>query len=71
MESARLSASTSLPFIRTVIQNNEKETELYKSSAWFRDTLEHTVVDVYKLYSTLVDQRYTFGKKKTKKNSNF
>lgn len=59
LESARLSVSSSLPFIRTVIQNNEKETELYKSSAWFRDTLEHAVVDVCKLYLTLVDQRYT------------
>lgn len=58
LETVRLSGSSTLPFIRSVIQNNEKESELFKSSAWFRDTLEHTVVDICKLYTTLIEQRY-------------
>lgn len=57
LESARLSISSALPFIRSVIQNNEKEVTLCNNSAWFRDTLEHSTVDVNKVYSILVEQR--------------
>lgn len=57
LESVRLSVSSALPFIRTVIQNNEKEGELCNNSAWFRDTLEHSPVNVNKVYSILVEQR--------------
>lgn len=57
LESVRLSMSSTLPFIRTVIQNNEKEVGMCKNSAWFRDTLEYSTVDVNKIYSILVEQR--------------
>lgn len=56
LESARLSGSSALPFLRTVIQNNEKELEMCQSSAWCRDTLEHQPADVNKLFSILVQQ---------------
>lgn len=56
LESARLSGSSALPFLRTVIQNNEKELELCENSAWFRDTLEHHPADVAKLNSILIQQ---------------
>lgn len=58
LESVRLSVSSVLPFIRSVIQNNEKEVEMCNTSAWFRDTLEHSTVDVNKVYSILVEQRF-------------
>lgn len=61
LESVRLSVSSALPFIRSVIQNNEKEVELCNNSAWFRDTLEHSTVDVNKVYSILVEQRLVFS----------
>lgn len=57
LESVRLSVSSALPFIRTVIQNNEKEVELCNNSAWFRDTLENSTVNVNKVYSILIEQR--------------
>ncbi|XP_031616603.1 Fanconi anemia group I protein [Contarinia nasturtii] len=56
LESVRLSVSSTLPFIRTAIQNNEKEMGLCKNSAWFRDTLEYSTVNVHKVYSILVEQ---------------
>lgn len=56
MESARLSGSSALPFLRTVIQNNEKELVMCQCSAWCRDTLEHQPADVSKLFSILVQQ---------------
>lgn len=62
LESVRLAVSSALPFIRTVIQNNEKEVELCNNSAWFRDTLENSTVNVNKVYSILVEQRYIFFK---------
>lgn len=58
LESVRLSVSSALPFIRTAIQNNEKEVGLCNNSAWFRDTLEYSTVNVNKVYSILVEQRY-------------
>lgn len=58
LESVRLSSSSTLPFIRSVIQKNEKEVELSNNSAWFRDALEYSTVNVQKVYSILVQQRY-------------
>lgn len=55
-ESARLASSSVLPFIRTVIQNNEKETDLCLNSAWFRDTLEHHPIELNKLLTILIQQ---------------
>lgn len=58
LDSARLSSSTTLQFLRGVIRNNERERELSKTSAWCRLALEESVVDIEKTYSILIDQRY-------------
>lgn len=59
LDSSRLSSSTTLQFLRSVIRNNENERALSKKSAWCRLVLEESVVDMDKIYTILIDQRYT------------
>lgn len=58
LDSARLSSSTTLQFLRSVIRNNERERELSNTSAWCRLALEESVVNMEKIYNILIDQRW-------------
>lgn len=58
LDSARLSSSVTLQFLRSVIRNNERERELCEKSAWCRLALDESVVNLDKIYSVLVDQRF-------------
>lgn len=57
LDSTRLASSTALPFLRTVIRNNERERELCKTSAWCRHTSEQNVVEMDKMLTILIEQR--------------
>ncbi|XP_064535940.1 Fanconi anemia group I protein homolog [Drosophila montana] len=55
-ESARLSSCILLPFLRTVIKNNEEEQTLAEYSVWCRDTLQRKHVDLVQVFTVLIDQ---------------
>lgn len=55
-ESARLSSSLLLPFLRSVIKHNEDEQTLADYSVWCRDTLQRKHVDLQQVFSVLIDQ---------------
>lgn len=55
-DSTRLAASSILPFLRSVILNNELEREMSESSYWCRNTSDHNVVDLTNLFTILIDQ---------------
>lgn len=57
LDSARLSSSTTLQFLRSVIRNNERERELCSASDWCRMASDDPVVDIEKIYTILIDQR--------------
>lgn len=57
LDSTRLASSTALPFLRTVIRNNERERELCRTSAWCRHTSEQNVVEMEKILTILIEQR--------------
>lgn len=58
LDSTRLASSAALPFLRTVIRNNERERELCKNSAWCRHTSEQNVVEMQKILTILIEQRF-------------
>lgn len=58
LDSTRLASSAALPFLRTVIKNNERERALCKDSAWCRHTSEQNVVEMDKILTILIEQRY-------------
>lgn len=53
---SRLSSSVLLPFIRSVIRNNEEESTLSDYSVWCRDSLQRKRVDLEQLFTVLIDQ---------------
>ncbi|KNC26166.1 hypothetical protein FF38_06697 [Lucilia cuprina] len=53
---ARLSSSVLLPFMRSVIRNNEEESTLSDYSVWCRDSLQRKRVDLDQLFTVLIDQ---------------
>ncbi|XP_017066246.1 Fanconi anemia group I protein [Drosophila eugracilis] len=55
-ESARISHSILLPFLRKVIKNNEEERSLSIYSVWYRDTLQRKQVDLQQVFAVLIDQ---------------
>uniref|UniRef100_A0A6P4FK17 Fanconi anemia group I protein n=1 Tax=Drosophila rhopaloa TaxID=1041015 RepID=A0A6P4FK17_DRORH len=55
-ESARISHSILLPFLRNVIKNNEEERTLADYSVWYRDTLQRKQVDLQQVFAVLIDQ---------------
>lgn len=55
-ESARLSSSLLLPYLRSVIKHNEDEQTLADYSVWCRDTLQHRHVDLQQVFTVLIDQ---------------
>ncbi|EDV59451.2 Fanconi anemia group I protein homolog [Drosophila erecta] len=55
-ESARISHSILLPFLRNVIKNNEEERTLADYSVWYRDTLQRKQVDLQQVFTVLIDQ---------------
>ncbi|KAI8035735.1 hypothetical protein M5D96_011485 [Drosophila gunungcola] len=55
-ESARISHSILLPFLRNVIKNNEEERTLAEYSVWYRDTLQRKQVDLQQVFAVLIDQ---------------
>nr|XP_016941259.1 Fanconi anemia group I protein homolog [Drosophila suzukii] len=55
-ESARISHSILLPFLRNVIKNNEEERTLADYSVWYRDTLQRKQVDLQQVFMVLIDQ---------------
>ncbi|XP_030375244.1 Fanconi anemia group I protein [Scaptodrosophila lebanonensis] len=55
-DSARLSRSILLPFLRSVIKNNEEERALAKYSVWCRVTLQRKQVDSEQVFQVLIDQ---------------
>nr|NP_610429.2 fanconi anemia complementation group I [Drosophila melanogaster]A1Z7L1.2 RecName: Full=Fanconi anemia group I protein homolog; Short=Protein FACI [Drosophila melanogaster]AAF59016.2 fanconi anemia complementation group I [Drosophila melanogaster] len=55
-ESARISHSILLPFLRNVIKNNEEERTLADYSVWYRDTLQRKQVDLQQVLTVLIDQ---------------
>lgn len=57
LDSSRLSSSITLQFLRSVIRNNEREREMYSSSAWCRLALDQSVIDLEKIYGILIEQR--------------
>lgn len=59
LDSTRLASSAVLPFLRTVIRNNERERELCKKSAWCRHTSEQNIVEMDKILTILIEQRYS------------
>lgn len=61
LDSTRLSSSITLHFLRSVIQNNEREKELSAKSAWSRLALDQSVVDLDKVFTILIDNRYIYN----------
>ncbi|XP_026842269.1 Fanconi anemia group I protein homolog [Drosophila persimilis] len=55
-ESARISRSILLPFLRNVIKNNEEEITLADYSVWYRDSLQRKQVDLQQVLTVLIDQ---------------
>ncbi|XP_039486307.1 Fanconi anemia group I protein [Drosophila santomea] len=55
-ESARISHSILLPFLRNVIKNNEEERTFAEDSVWYRDTLQRKQVDLQQVFTVLIDQ---------------
>lgn len=55
-DSTRLAASSILPFLRSVIANNELEREMCGTSFWCRNTSDHNVVNMANLFTILIDQ---------------
>ncbi|XP_034654239.1 Fanconi anemia group I protein homolog isoform X1 [Drosophila subobscura] len=55
-ESARISRSILLPFLRNVIKNNEEEITLAGYSVWYRDSLQRKQVDLQQVFAVLIDQ---------------
>ncbi|XP_017044461.1 Fanconi anemia group I protein homolog [Drosophila ficusphila] len=55
-ESARISHSILLPFLRNVIKNNEEERTLADYSVWYRDSLQRKQVDLQQVFAVLIDQ---------------
>lgn len=55
-DTTRLASSNILPFLRTVITNNELEREMSETSFWCRNTSDHSVVNLTNLFTILIDQ---------------
>ncbi|XP_055918883.1 Fanconi anemia group I protein [Eupeodes corollae] len=51
-----LSSSIVLPFLRTVIKNNEEEKKFAKYSVWCRDCLQIKRVDLDRTFTVMIDQ---------------